>query len=133
VTHTEWGAIPLGFAPTETAGPRHILLGAKRGLIKPSAGYGIVRIAKESEHLARLWRENLPLPPSWRTSRRWRLLDKGFLRLAARDPRLPMTLVRDVMRSVPLAASLSFIDEELPLRQMGSLLRSGLPTILRKQ
>ena len=64
VTHLESGCIPLGFAPSRTAGPRHILLGTKRGLVKPSAGYGIVRIAKESEHLSRLWREHRPLPPT---------------------------------------------------------------------
>ena len=46
VTHTEHGHIPLGFAPSRTAGPRHVLLGTKRGLVKPSAGYGVVRMAQ---------------------------------------------------------------------------------------
>src|SRR5215216_649693 len=36
VTHAESGAIPLVFAPPKTTGPRHIPLGTKRGLIKPS-------------------------------------------------------------------------------------------------
>jgi hypothetical protein len=85
VTHAESGCIPLGFAPPRTSGPRHILLGTKRGLIKPSAGYGVVRIAAESEHLARLWRENRPLPPSRRSAWWWRFLDTGFLRLGARS------------------------------------------------
>ncbi len=133
VTHAEHGSIPLGFAPLQTTGPRHILLGTKRGLIKPSAGYGIVRIARESEHLARLWRENLPLPPSWRANWRWRLLDKGFLQLAAHDPRLPLALVHRVMRAVPLAQSLHFIDEELPLRQLVAVFRSALPVVLGKR
>src|ERR671911_2361566 len=115
VTHSEYGAIPLGFAPLATTGPRHVLIGAKRGLVKPSAGYGIVRIAQESEHLAQLWRENRPLPPTWRANRRWRLLDKGVLQLAAQDPRLPLALLHRVMRAVPLAGSLGFIDEELSL------------------
>ena len=85
VTHAESGCIPLGFAPPRTSGPRHILLGTKRGLIKPSAGYGVVCIAAESEHLARLWRENRPLPPSRRSAWWWRFLDTGFLRLCARS------------------------------------------------
>jgi lycopene beta-cyclase len=46
VTYAESGSIPIGFAPRRTAGPRHILLGTKRGVIKPSAGYRIVRIAE---------------------------------------------------------------------------------------
>lgn len=45
VTHSEYGSIPLGFAPVRTTGPRHVLIGAKRGLIKSSAGYGVARIA----------------------------------------------------------------------------------------
>jgi lycopene beta-cyclase len=132
VTHVEHGSIPLGFAPLRTTGPRHILLGTKRGLIKPSAGYGIVRIAKESEHLARLWRQHRPLSPSRRAPWRWRLLDTGFLRLAAEDPRLPLLLLHRFMHAVPLAQSLRFIDEELPPRQLASFLPSVLPVVLRK-
>ncbi|HJQ27784.1 MAG TPA: lycopene cyclase family protein, partial [Rubrobacter sp.] len=131
-THAESGAIPLGFAPLTTAGPQHILLGTKRGLVKPSAGYGIVRIAEESRYLARLWREDRPLPPSWRGPWQWRLLDRGFLQLAARDPRLPLELLNRVMGAIPLAQSLGFIDEELPLGQLAPLLRSASPVVFRK-
>lgn len=130
VLSAEYGSIPLGFAPRETAGPRHILLGAKRGLVKPSAGYGITNIARESEHLARLWREGSPLPTSRRPQRRWRALDAGFLRLAARDPRLPMLLLDRVMRGLPLPHSLSFIDETLEPRRLLQLAAVALPTIL---
>lgn len=132
VDHVESGSIPLGFAPSQTTGPRHILLGTKRGLVKPSAGYGIVRIAKESEHLARLWREHRPLPPSWQAARRWRLLDKAFLQLAAQDPRRPLALLNRAMHAVPLVQSLQLIDEELPPRQLASVFRSALPVVLRK-
>lgn len=131
-THAESGTIPLGFAPPTTTGPQHILLGTKRGLVKPSAGYGIVRIAEESRHLARLWREDRPLPPSWRSPWQWRLLDRGFLQLAARDPRLPLELLNRVMDAIPLAQSLGFIDEELPLGQLAPLLRSASPVVFRK-
>jgi lycopene beta-cyclase len=132
VTHAESGSIPLGFAPRRTTGPRHILLGTKRGLVKPSAGYGIVRIADESRHLARLKREGRPLPASRRSALRWRFLDRGFLQLAARDPHLPLALLHRVMGAIPLAQSLRFIDEELPPRQLLPLFRSALPIVLRK-
>jgi lycopene beta-cyclase len=132
VTHSEWGSIPLGFAPSQTAGPRHVLIGAKRGLIKPSAGYGVVRIAKESENLARLWRQHRPLPPSRQTSRLWRLLDKGFLELAVQDPRLTMELLHRVMHAAPLIQSLRLIDEELAPRELAALLPVVLPLVLGK-
>ncbi|WP_049761431.1 lycopene cyclase family protein [Rubrobacter xylanophilus] len=133
VTHTEGCSIPLGFAPAKTSGPRHVLLGTKRGLVKPSAGYGIVRIAEESRHLARLWREGISPPPTRRPSWRWRLLDRGFLQLAAHDPRLPLALLRRVMGAVPLVQSLRFIDEDLPPRQLASVFRSAAPVVLARR
>jgi lycopene beta-cyclase len=132
VTHAEHGHIPLGFAPSQTSGPRHVLLGTKRGLVKPSAGYGVVRIAEESKRLARPWKQGRPLPPSQRSSPWWRFLDAGFLQLAAQDPRRPLALVRNVMHAVPLVQSLRFIDEELPPRQLATVFRTALPTVLGK-
>ncbi len=132
ITHVEHGHIPLGFAPSQTAGPGHVLLGTKRGVVKPSAGYGVVRIAEESKRLAGLWKQGRPLPPSQRSSLRWRLPDTGFLQLAARDPRRPLALLRNVMHAVPLVQSLRFIDEELPPRQLAAVFWSALPAVLGK-
>jgi lycopene beta-cyclase len=129
ISHSEYGTIPLGFAPPRTVGPRHVLIGAKRGLAKPRAGYGVVRIAEDCEHLARHWEQCRPLPPSRRAPQPWRLLDEGFVRLAAKDPRLPMALLSRVMGTIPLAQSLSFISEELRVRQLGPLLRSAAPVV----
>lgn len=129
VTHSEYGTIPLGFAPPRTAGPRHILIGAKRGLIKPSAGYGVVPIAEDCRRLAHFWERGRPLPPGRRAPLPWRLLDEGFVGLAAQDPRLPMKLLGGVMGAIPLAQSLGFIGEELRMRQMGPLLRSAAPVL----
>jgi lycopene beta-cyclase len=133
VSPAESGCIPLGFAPPRTAGPRHILLDMKRGLVKPSAGYRIVRIAEESNYLARLWRDHRPLPPNRRSAWWPHFLDTGFLRLAAHDPRLPLALLRRVMGAVPLAQLLRFIDEDLPPRQLLPLVRTALPVVLGKQ
>lgn len=130
VGHAEHGVIPLGFAPLRTAGPGHVLLGAKRGLVKPSAGYGVVPIARESERLARLWREGLPLPPARKAPPGWHALDRGFLRLATRDFARPFALVERVMRSVPLPDSLGFIHEDLTPGRLARVARSALPSLL---
>jgi hypothetical protein len=79
--------------------------------------------------LAGLWERGRPLPPSRRASQPWRLLDEGFVRLAAQDPRLPMKLLGSVMGAIPLAQSRGFISEELRMRQMGPLLRSAAPVV----
>ena len=130
-THAESGFIPLGFPPRQTTGPRHILLGTKRGLVKPSAGYGVVNIARESRELARLWRKGLPLPPSRRASQPWTFLDTGFLRLIEKEPRLTLELLGKVMNDLPLVRSLGFIDEQLPAGQLASIFFSALPVVLR--
>lgn len=130
-THEECGSIPLGFAPTRTAGPRHVFLGTKRGLVKPSAGYGIVRIAGATETLARTWRQGRPLPPTRRGPRSWEMLDAGFLQLVRQDPRLPQALLGGVMRAVPPARSLGFIDESLAPASLASIFLSALPVVLR--
>lgn len=126
----EYGSIPLGFAPRKTTGPGHVLLGAKRGLVKPSAGYGVANIARESRRLARLWREGSPLPPTRRSEKRWQALDAGFLGLAARDPRRVVLLLERVMRRAPLADSLRLIDETLPDRRLLPLVLAALPALL---
>jgi lycopene beta-cyclase len=54
------------------------------------------------------------------------------LRLAARDFRLPLALLSRVMGAIPLAQSLSFIDEQLSPRQLVPLLRSAAPVVLRR-
>jgi lycopene beta-cyclase len=109
-----------------------VLLGTKRGLVKPSAGYGVVRMALESKRLAGLWKQDRPLPPSQRPSLRWWFLDVGFLQLASNDPRRPLALLRNVMHAVPLVQSLRFIDEELPLRQLAAVFGAALPAVLGK-
>lgn len=130
--HVEFGSIPLGFTPAGTAGPQHVLIGTKRGLVKPSAGYGVVRIARETEYLARLWREDRRPATGWRSAWNWRLLDMGFLKLAAQDPRRSLALLGNVMHAVPLVQSLRFIDEELSPRQLASVFRAALPAVFRK-
>ncbi len=126
VTHEEDGVVPLGFAPVRTAGPRHILLGSKRGLVKPSAGYGVVRIARETEDLALRWLDGRRVPPTRRAAWPWRLVDERFLRIAGRDPSGPMALLDRTMRAVPLVQALRLIDEDLPVRQLVPLLRSAM-------
>ena len=92
----------------------------------------MIRIARESERLGRMWRQHRRLPPNRRFSLPWGLLDAGFVRLAAQDPRLPLALLSRVMRPIPLAQSLGFIDEQLSLRQLAPLLRSAAPVVPRK-
>jgi lycopene beta-cyclase len=131
VTHEEHGEIPLGFPARRTAGPHHVLLGTKRGLVKPSAGYGVVRIARESEYLARRWAGHRRLPATRRAAWRWRVVDEQFLRLAARDPGGPLMLLSRTLRSVPLAQALRLIDEDLVPGELVRLLRFAAPALSR--
>lgn len=131
VSHREHGAIPLGFpAPaSRTAGPRHILLGTKRGLVKPSGGYGIARIERESERLAKLWRQNKPLPPSRPLRQPWALIDRTFLQLVNERPEQALRLMQGSMRHLSLRDTLLFLDEQLPWHKLADLMRHSFPLV----
>ena len=53
ITHSEYGAIPLGFAPQRTTGPRHVLIGAKRGPAKHAGPreFGCSRLSIDTSFL----------------------------------------------------------------------------------
>ena len=89
----------------------------------------MVRIVEDCERLARLWKKYRPLPPSRRPPQPWRLLDEAFVRLADKDSRLPMALLGRVMGAITLAQSLSFISEELWIRDLGPLMRAASPVV----
>ena len=64
VEHHDAGARSIG----QRFKGRHALsIEDRDGLVKPSAGYGVVRIVRESERLGRLWKQHRPLPPSFLT------------------------------------------------------------------
>ena len=131
VTHREHGVIPLGFAPaaSATAGPRHILLGTKRGLVKPSAGYGILRIEQESQRLAGAWRCGKPLPASQRYHQPWQLLDRTFLQLINGDPASAQSLMRQSMQLLGLGDALRFLDGHASVLQLAHLMKSTFPIV----
>lgn len=122
ITHQEHGVIPLGLAPETTSGPRHILLGAKRGLIKPSAGYGILRIERESARLAALWGQGRELPVRRPHRQPWHMMDQAFLRIACSDPGAAQSLMRQCMEQLSLRDALLFLDERLSPLKMARLM-----------
>ena len=131
VTHEEHGEIPLGFPARRTAGPHHVLLGTKRGLVKPSAGYGVVRIARRVS----TWRGGGPATAGCprRVGRRggggWSTnSSSASLR---RDPDGPLMLLSRTLRSVPLVQALRLIDEDLVLGELVRLLRFAAPALCR--
>jgi len=129
VKHQEHGVIPLGFAPAETSGPRHILLGTKRGLVKPSAGYGILAIERESHTLANLWRRGKPLPAVRHYRQPWQLMDRTFLQLVTGDPATAQALMRTSMEQLSLAEALRFLDGHISPLSLARLMKATFPIV----
>lgn len=129
VTHREHGVIPLGFAPSVSLGQRHILLGTKRGLVKPSAGYGILSIESSASQLAKLWSSHLPLPPTRQYRQPWRFMDSTFLRMLNDNPAAAQSLMQASMDRLSLRDSLHMLDEELPLPKLSAFMMSCLPSV----
>lgn len=131
VRHHEHGAIPLGFAPGSSLGAGHILLGAKRGLIKPSAGYGVRAIEHESKQIAEYLILDKEVPASRRYSHPWQFMDRTFLRLLTDNPAAARQLMSHTMQKLTLSESLRLLDEDLPPARLASFMVSCLPMVAR--
>lgn len=129
IAHHEYGVIPLGIASQPSLGPRHIFLGAKRGLVKASAGYGILAIEQSSRQLADLWRRQQPLPSNRTYHQPWEYMDKVFLEMLHKDPASAQSLMELSMRHLSLSDSLRLLDENLPIVKLSRLMTACLPTV----
>jgi lycopene beta-cyclase len=130
VESREHGVIPLGFAPRRTVGPRHVLLGTKRGLVKPSAGYGIRTIVEDTDRLVRKWQASGRPAPTRRAALPWRLFDASFLRLIEQDPGLAIPLLNRVTSAVPLSDMLGLLSEDVSLVRLWPALRAAAPLMV---
>lgn len=130
ITHSEHGVIPLGFAPSRTLGRHHILLGTKRGAVKPSAGFGIMRILHDANLLADRFMANLPLEPTASSGYPWRLMDTTFLKLLQKKPEAGWQLMTQSLQNLPASKNLALLDESIPSLQAHALMLRFLPMVL---
>jgi lycopene beta-cyclase len=127
IKHEKLGTIPLGFPPQKTTGPRHILIGQKRGLVKVSAGYGIMSILRESRSIVSEL-EKGRLPTTVRTqAKRYNIMDKYFLKLAQNKPKKADRLIRHSLQNQPIATNFSLIDESLNPEKLAYTMIKSLP------
>lgn len=129
--HSEYGVIPLGFPPSTTTGPHHILIGTKRGLVKPSAGYGIMNIWRESKELGSLWSQRHVLPPTHKQESAWKFMDKTFLKLAATNPPAAIELIESTMSKLPVSKCLALLDESLSPLERTAFMTRMLPRVVK--
>lgn len=130
VLHSEYGKVPLGFAPAETLGSRHILLGTKRGSVKPSAGFGIMRILHDSERLSADFIAGRPLEPTSNSGYPWKVMDATFLKLLEHKPAASWRLLTKSMQKLPIRKSFAMLDETIPNLQAHALMLLLLPVVL---
>lgn len=127
ITHEQLGMIPLGFAPTKTTGPRHILIGQKRGLVKVSAGYGIMSILRESRKIASdLALGKTPLPVRNR-DKRYEIMDKYYMKLVENNPKKADRLIRHSLQKQSIRTNFALIDETLSASKLAYTMIKSLP------
>jgi len=80
IAATEGGALPMNARHgSRRRGPRHIALGVAGGLIKPSTGYGFMRIERDSRAICTALAAGLDPLARVRESRFYRFLDGVFV------------------------------------------------------
>ncbi len=139
VVYTERGALPMTPAGRQPGGldhdPEHVhAIGVRGGRLKPSSGYGFLRIQRHSRAIARALAAGTPAP---RTAepQRYSLLDAVFLRaLRTGDPAElflamfaganPDALVRFLGEASPMSETLRVAWSLPKLPMLGAALRS---------
>jgi lycopene beta-cyclase len=127
VKHEQLGIIPLGLSPKETTGLRHILIGQKRGLVKISAGYGLMSILRESKRIAKVLADG-GIPSTVRISnKRYDVMDKYFLKLVQGNPKKADRLIRHSLQKQPITTNFALIDESLSPAKLTFTMIKSLP------
>lgn len=118
---------------------RHHLIGAAGGALRPSSGYGLVRILRRSEEIAQALLSGYPVPRSGESVRR-RLLDGIFLEAVADSPQLARQSFIEMFAKLQPDSLVRFLSDEASvadeLRMVTTLprlpfLRAGLRSALR--
>ena len=121
VLYTEQGSLPMQAASAVPAGTIHPI-GIRGGRLKPSSGYGFLRIQRHSRLIAQALRAGRPVP-SGAESRLYNAMDAIFLRAVQRSPAsAPALFLRMFARSSP-DALVRFLSET---SEPGEMLRVAL-------
>ena len=131
IQHQEWGVLPLGMPLKKSLGQNHILMGTKRGLVKPSAGYGIRAIEHETAMLAEDWKAKTPLPVTKKTTYPWAMTDAAFIKLL-KAPKMPNELFDKVFHRYRPAKLFSQLDESMPLSHSLPMTLRTFPYVTKK-
>jgi lycopene beta-cyclase len=119
---------------------RHHVIGAAGGALRPSSGYGLVRIMRRSEEIAEALLRGRPVPRSREPARR-RLLDEVFLETVASSPDLARRSFVEMFSCLRPEVLVRFLSDEASvfdeLRMVAVLpkapfLHAGLRTALRR-
>ncbi len=122
VLYTEHGSLPMQPARAAAAPPNTHPIGIAGGRLKPSSGYGFLRIQRHSRAIAQALRAGQPVPAS-AEPRLYSAMDAVFLRAVERAPAsVPELFLRLFSRSSP-DALVRFLSEA---SEPGEMLRVAL-------
>jgi lycopene beta-cyclase len=127
LTHEQLGMIPLGFPPPRLSGSRHILIGQKRGLVKISAGYGIMSILRESKRIAAILADGKIPKPVRIQDRRYQIMDRYFLKLVRDNPNKADRIIRRSLQKQSITTNFALIDETLQTTKLAYTMIKSLP------
>lgn len=133
VVAREGGASLLTDQPfRRRVGRRVATIGLRGGRLKPSSGYALVRIERDSAAIARSLRERghpFDLP---RERRLFRLLDALLLQVLGRQPARGAAIFSGLVRRCPADALLRFLDERPDRRDFFAVVRALSPWIFAR-
>jgi lycopene beta-cyclase len=146
ILRTEYGELPMGLPATSKYSPNQPLLaGMRGGALRPSSGYGFLRIQRWAEQCAQRYCEQARLVPQT-TSGFWlQKMDLLFLAVLRKDPALAPELFDRLFGNTETERFIRFMDDRaslsdclhivacLPKTPFLKALFSSFPLLFRRQ
>lgn len=112
IMRKEFGVLPMGLPPTQQSPDGIYFAGTGGGALRPSSGYGFLRIQKWATHFARSLIEKKPPPHNNEIRGPLKYMDKLFLQVLLRDPSCAPEIFNTLFTSVEPDKLIRFMNEE---------------------
>jgi lycopene beta-cyclase len=117
IVRTEYGNLPMGLPhETPTSSPQPMRAGMAGGALRPSSGYGFLRIQRWAERCAKQYAENGTLLPQTVSGVLMQQMDQIFLHVLQKEPALTPVLFDNLLSQTEPDRFIRFMNDQASFR-----------------
>jgi lycopene beta-cyclase len=116
IVRTEYGNLPMGLPhETPTSSPQPMRAGMAGGALRPSSGYGFLRIQRWAERCAKQYADNSTLLPQTVSGVLMQQMDQIFLQVLQKNPALAPMLFDNLLSQTAPDRFIRFMNDQASL------------------